>query len=897
MLRKLALVMAISPAMWLTTATALGLGEIDVQSKLNQRLTASIPLTDLAPDELDNLTVGLAQGDAFDKAGLARSDYLNALTFTIKGDDGDPRILITSKQIAREPSLNILLDVRGRNGRIQRAFTVLLDPPDYVLTKSTPADDAIAPPVTLSQKAQKKSPEKDTELRLDKTRTETGTYGPIKSGETLWSVAERLRADPYITMDQMQLALYKANPEAFENGRFGSLLKGAMLKVPTERTIKSVSASKAKARVRQLRTGPRPQQEYQHRPDFSSLDAPRTLGQHKAKPVAAPASEAPAPAAAEKPAATPKPATTPVTPPPSSVPSPAAAKPAPVIASAVVAPPPVVTTPVAASAVAVASSSAVTTTLPASSVVGAIPAAESASATNTASPEGSASSVHAAASSSVEAQPAEQVKPYIPPPQPTGPEPTPLMEELEGPIKIAGGVAVLAGLLGWILLSRKKNPKPAPALPKIKKPINWQFWKSTGSADQEQKSAVAKPGKKFSEAVAASAGAFNQQDFAHDVESTQKSPSTRFSSETQKLDQTLSHTLSDTAQLPNFDSTKNFDGPPDVGLGDINTDAVDFDVTGKFEAETLKIDLNSNDPVAEADFHLAYGLYDEAALQLKQAAQKQPDRTDIRTKLAEVYFRSGKAAEFQEVAQSLKPMLSQAEWTKVAVMGKQISPDSPLFQGVDTNVLTSDIDMAFDEPAAPSAPVPAPVAAKASAAPGTMDFELDNLDFDLPKTNEFASAASTPVADASNTLEFKLEDFAPDTPTLKSSPVETTLLSSSSKPVSMASKPATPAPVTSVDAPLEFDLSAFDLGTPEHEAAETKLPNVDEIKLDDFDLSMPDDSNAISTGDEASTKLDLARAYVDMGDNDMARSLLKEVLEQGSVGQKSEAQSLLSRLA
>ena len=883
MLRKLALVMAISPAIWLSTASALGLGEIDVQSKLNQRLSASIPLTDLAPDEAESLVVGLAQGDAFDKAGLTRSDYLNTLSFTLKTDDGDPRIVIASKQIAREPSLNILLDVRGRNGRIQRAFTVLLDPPDYMLPKSTSAtEESAAPPVTLSKKAQKKSPEKDAEASLDQSRTETGTYGPVAVGETLWSIAERLRADPRITMDQMQLALYKANPKAFENGRIGSLLKGVMLKVPTERTIKSVSADKARARVHQLRAG---RKEFQRRPDFNKPESP--------KPVAEPKTEAPlAPKAVEPPPPpVPAPIVKPATPVPPPKPAPAApmAKPAeavPAVTSSV-ASAPVSAAPVAppASAVVSTPASAVATNAPASGVAGVAPTAEAASATATSAVGGTSSGVSSEQVSPVESQTAEQVKPYIPPPIPAAPEPTALMEELEGPIKIAGGVAVLAGLLGWILLSRKKKPK-AVVIPKIKKPFNWQFWKKTSSAAEDAAPVKAKPDKKMPPAVAAPSATFSEQNFERNFESTQKSSNGRFPSETQKLDQTLS----DTAQLPNFDSTQIFDAPPDVALSDINTDAVDFDVSGKFEAETLKIDLNSNDPVAEADFHLAYGLYDEAALQLKQAAQKQPNRTDIRTKLAEVYFRSGKAAEFQEVAQGLKPLLSQVEWTKVALMGKQLSPDSPLFQGVDADALSTDMDMAFDEPALASAPTPAAPAAKTSV-PDVMDFELTSLD--LPKVEEHA-----PAVDLGNTLEFKLEDFALDTPTLKASPAAAAALTAAPvKPVAPATPPTTPPTTTTVDAPLEFDLSAFDLDTSDTAAVESKLPNVDEIKLDDFDLSMPDDSNAISTGDEASTKLDLARAYVDMGDNDMARSLLNEVLEQGSAGQKTEAQALLTRLA
>lgn len=859
MLRKLALVMALSPAMWLSTASALGLGEIDVTSALNQRFSATIPLTDLAPDEAESLLVGLAQGDAFDKAGVTRSDYLNTLTFSVKTDDGAPRIVISSKQIAREPTLNLLLDVRSHNARLQRAFTVLLDPPDYALPKPAVAavaqDTSVAPSAAAPNKVQKKSPEKSAESGLGQPHTETGSYGPVAPGETLWSVASRLRTDPAITMDQMQLALYKANPKAFENGRIGSLLKGVMLQVPTEQVTKSVAPDKAKLRVQALRAG-------RTEPSRPNVKKPEVQ-----KPVEAPKEEvkptAPPPVAAPKPAA-PAPAPIPKTEAPPVAPAPAVVKP---IAPAPTKPVPAPAVNEAASApapsklpvMAPSAASAVTAAEPASTVTTAAPLAETASAISSVA----ASGVVAEAASPVQTQQVEPVKPYIPPPIPEGPAPTPLFDDQL--IKLGGGAAIVAGLLGWFILSRKKKVKQAPV---AKQPFDWKFWKKSGKTEVAKfvpKAKAKSDQKMVPMAATATAAAFNEEQFERDFEATQQSSNGKFPSETQKL----GPTFSDTSQLPNFDSTNIFDGPLNAPLPAINTDAVDFDVTSQFQAETLKIDLDSNDPVAEADFHLAYGLYDEAALQLKQAAQKHPERTDIPTKLAEVYFRAGKAMDFQEIAESLKPKLAQAEWAKIALMGKQLNPDAPLYQGIDADALATDMDMAFDEPAPAAVRAPA-----AKTIEPSMDFELTSLD--LPKVEE----PHVEKTNASNSLEFNLEDFKLDQPTLT------------------ATTKAAPAPAAASEAPLEFDLSSFDLGSEEPVAgSDTQLPNVEGIRLDDFDLGMPDDSHAISTGDEASTKLDLARAYVDMGDNDMARSLLNEVAQQGDAKQKTEAQTLLGRLA
>lgn len=881
MLRMIALLMALSPAMWLSTAFALGLGEIDVKSSLNQRFSARIPLTDLSTEEAETLLVDLASPEDFIRAGLDRSDYLNTLSFVVKMDDGAPHIVVSSRQIAREPYLGILLDVRSRAGRIQRQFTVLLDPPDYAQSKETPsATPVLVEPTTTvapsaAKKAQKKSPDV-TSTVAGQSPAHAETYGPVAVGETLWSVATRLRTNPNITMDQMQLALFKANPQAFENGNVGKLLKGATLKVPKETAIRSVGPNAAKSRLQELRAGGSEaespsvsrQPEATKVPELTKPIEPTAPAPVVApKPAVPPVTQAPAPAVSVKPTTPAKPAPVASTPAPAQLtPSnPAPAIPVAKPALAATAPAPVL--PVTASAVAaVAPASTVASTEP-DNVVGALPLiAETASSIVS----DGASAVAAELTSSVQMQAVEPVKPYIPPPVPPAPEPTPLFDDLQGPLTLAGGIAVVAGLLGWVLFNRKKKAKPARVAPVVesRKPFNWQFWRKN-----VEPAVKGKPGKSAPAASAPPpAAAFDEQQFERDFEAMQR-PSSPASGKIPSESQKVAPTLTDAEQLPNFDSTQMFDTPPSKPLPAVNSDAVDFDVAGKFEAETLKIDLSTDDPLAEADFHLAYGLYDEAALHLKQAAQKEPARLDIPTKLAEVYFRAGKAVDFQEVAEGLKSKLSQTEWAKIALMGKQLSPDSSLYQGIDTDALATDMDLAFDEPtqsvkSAKPASSPAPAAAESA-----LDFELTN--FDLPKIE-----ASKPAVDSDNSLEFNLDDFNFSAPPLENQPKAQTSTSAS----------------TQVDAPLEFDLSAFDLGSAGAEA-ENKLPNSDDIKLDDFDLNMSEDSHAISTGDEASTKLDLARAYVDMGDNDMARSLLNEVLQQGGATQKTEAQTLLSRLA
>jgi pilus assembly protein FimV len=93
----------------------------------------------------------------------------------------------------------------------------------------------------------------------------------------------------------------------------------------------------------------------------------------------------------------------------------------------------------------------------------------------------------------------------------------------------------------------------------------------------------------------------------------------------------------------------------------------------------------------------------------------------------------------------------------------------------------------------------------------------------------------------------------------------------------------------------EIDLSQFDLT---HEPAPPPDDGRLEFKLDELTLDKPVPAEPIAApSDEIATKLDLARAYADMGDNEAARGLLQEVLETGNAAQKSEAEALSKRLS
>jgi pilus assembly protein FimV len=192
-----------------------------------------------------------------------------------------------------------------------------------------------------------------------------------------------------------------------------------------------------------------------------------------------------------------------------------------------------------------------------------------------------------------------------------------------------------------------------------------------------------------------------------------------------------------------------FDSPPE-GLADTHADIKAPEDTMSSESA---VNLDQGDPLAEADFHMAYGLYDQAADLVRIALEREPDRRDLRLKLLEIYFVWGNKEAFLQTAKGLETSRDRApagEWDKIVIMGKQICPDEPLFAStagsgrgagalVDLNLEGGenrvDIDL-FGDP----------------------EGERSRLDHPLAKEgDDTASTGSLPALHASSDLDFTLD--------------------------------------------------------------------------------------------------------------------------------------------
>ncbi|MDQ7016987.1 MAG: FimV/HubP family polar landmark protein, partial [Gammaproteobacteria bacterium] len=132
-MRKLALASALYLLLSSGTLQALGLGEIEVKSSLNQRLDAQIELLSVRGAETEEMIVTLASEEAFSKAGLERPLLLTQLRFSVQQDlRGKPYIQVSSQKAVVEPFLNFLIEIDWPRGRLVREYTLLLDPPVFM---------------------------------------------------------------------------------------------------------------------------------------------------------------------------------------------------------------------------------------------------------------------------------------------------------------------------------------------------------------------------------------------------------------------------------------------------------------------------------------------------------------------------------------------------------------------------------------------------------------------------------------------------------------------------------------------------------------------------------------------------------------------------------------------
>src|SRR5690554_6217117 len=252
MKRKLTLAMLLSLSAASPLALALGLGEADVRSTLNAPLRASIPLTDSAGIQPGLLNVSVADERAFSAAGLTRTPLAASVRLAVSERQGWLVVDLTTERSVREPWLDLLLRFDWPGGQQLREVTLLLDPPDYDQMPALVSGGRRAAPAPVAAAAPARAASPAAAPRPTASPERSGNPAWVRSGDTLWAVAGRLRPDSGISMNQMMVALVQANPEAFPSGNINAMRAGFTLVVPSREAIASRSGAEAERIVAEM---------------------------------------------------------------------------------------------------------------------------------------------------------------------------------------------------------------------------------------------------------------------------------------------------------------------------------------------------------------------------------------------------------------------------------------------------------------------------------------------------------------------------------------------------------------------------------------------------------------------------------------------------------------------
>jgi pilus assembly protein FimV len=884
---------------------AAGLGRLSVNSALGQPLSAEIELVSLLPGEFETLAARVASPEAYTDAKIDYSPLLRSLRFAVdKRADGKPILKITSATPINEPFLDVLVEMNWPSGKLVREYPFLLDPPGFNQARVAPPVASTAPPVVSSPSTVTSSPASPVSAPVVRREVISGdTYGPVKTGDTLNAIAQSIKPET-VSLEQMLVALYRENRAAFIGNNMNRLKAGQILRVPSAADATRIAPSEAQ---REIKIQVADWKGYRDAVAGAvASGAAKPSGSAGAGKIAVAKPDAPAPAAASSdklkiaksdaggkagaagskggsadqlnavreeviakenqlkeansrvadlekqitdmrklmelkgipvPGAK-APDAKVAAKPDDKAKAPEAAKPAPP-ADAKVA-------QVAPAKPAEAPKAADTKAAPAK------PAepAKVAEAPKTDAPKADAPKVEPSkADAAKPADPAKpptvaaQTPPKTPAKAPPPPPPEPSFIEEYG-VALGGGAAALLGLGGLFafMRSRKKPAKDAP---------NSQLVNTSSIMPSDMK--------------------------------------------------------------PNTVTGNRAGGLVDTGNSSFLTD---FDKTGPG-----MIDTDEVDPVAEAEVYIAYGRDAQAEEILKEAMTRDKNRHEIALKLLEIYHARKSPQAFEPVARELKDAIGvdNPMWAKVAGMGASIDPANALYGGsgpafAATGVFPAggaalaagaagvagvaaastpdlDFDLGFgDAPAVAPASTSVDTAAVASAKPDSLDFDLD-LGTTKPAPDMDLSTPAAPAAPGSG-LDFDLAFDAPAAPAS-----------------STAAAPAAPAEVTSFD----FDLSALAADTPAKPAddqkafattiltrapeAVTNAPAFEKTSAMNFggisfDLDQPAGDSPGAAA--AATKLELAKAYIEIGDAEGAKEILHEVTREGSAAQRDEAQKILA---
>lgn len=881
-------------AAWSSALHAAGLGRLSVTSALGQPLQAEIELVSLQPGEFESLNARVASPEAYREARIEYTSTLRQIRFAPeRRANGTPVLKLTTVGPINEPFIDVLVELTWPAGRLLREYPILLDPPGFNEARP-PAAAAPAAPSTAAPSAPQVAtvapPQAVDPVKPSVSATAPSTPAKpapstpdtysVQKGDTLNKIASEVKPDT-VSLEQMLVALYRENQAAFIDNNMNRLKAGQILRVPSADNAAKVTNTEAKKEIRiQVESWKN------YRDSLAGSVA-------SSAPSSAPANQASGRIATAAPGA----------------PSGAPAKDVLKIAKAV------------------APSGAATGGAASKAAQDQINALKEEAIAREGALKEAKSRVADLEKQIADMRKLMELKGITAPGKPGDPaKPVAKADEKKAPepakpadTKVAQVTPTKPAEPAKVDPAKPAEPAktdaPAPADPAkpadATKPAEPPKSEEAKPADKP-KPAPAKPKAAppppppepsimdmIMENLALIGGGIGVLVLAVVGFIFMKKKKAKPAHSGGPFTSAASSILPSDLKPPTTTSGKAAGGLIDTGNSSFLTD---FDKQG-----SGTIDTDEVDPVAEAEVYIAYGRDAQAEEILKEAMGRDKSRHEITLKLLEIYHTRKSNQAFETLAREFKDTVGETSpaWARAAAMGAQLDPANSLYAGFASQNFGSTATM----PA-----VAAAAGAEAAGTPPDLDFDLGfnseapragvDVPLDTPSTQpdvdlgfdlnlggqDSAPASAAPAADAGGGLDFDLD-------------IDKTLAA----PAAASASAPSAAPAAS-DGGFDFDLSSLSLdsgedktktmpvtSTPENE--KTAAFNIGDISLDlDSGSAAVADAGPGGGGDASSTKLELARAYVEIGDKDGAKEILQEVMREGSAAQKQEAQALLSSL-
>lgn len=810
--KTLAAVSILVPA----TAYPLGIGDIELHSALNQKLDAEIALFLSADENVSDIKVRLAPPEKFDEAGVPWSYFLSKIKFkAVSLPNGETVVKLSSRELLREPFLDFLLEVSWATGNLYREFTVLVDPPVTYVQPAIPVikKPQVRPVVkrdpvvvqapasikSIPQTARKESRRtNDTSSAVSKIYDEQ--FGPINKFDTLWQIADRTNIYDDVSIEQMIMAIYEANPKAFYKQNVNALMAGQKLNIPDRGDIFKLSKKQALAafkkqnnawsgktsqppKIKEPRTASQLELEAPTKDDVGKsalvvnedassiksndssekgdaivagdnvlsmqvrmdkleqqLDMMQKMLSLKDEQIATLQNHKPSKRPAVKPVV--KTGEEEIVPVPVPVPAEAALEKSEIITD---------------------------------------------------------ENKERDAKEEAEVKPVIQIVPDE--------EPKSTMDYLR--LIIGGLIAAVLAVLGWFWWRNRKAEED---------PDNESMFASASEISLPDSSA-----EDWSIPVA-------EDSSLYDV-----------------------GTVGESSFLSEFTPS-------------------DFDA--------FDTDQNEIDPISEADVYLAYGRYQQAEELMRQAIEDDPERDECKLKLLEIFYVNENKNDFDEYAKELVSAGKHEDkdfWAKVVEMGTELGCETSIYTNPKAADLNQNTSLESGQ---------AQVLDTDQEIGGDSKDDFDLSVFDTDKNESISSIDKSSVVEA-------VENMGLETNVETDLKVEDIDLNAD------------------LDIDGDIDLEMFDFSLDDNKDSQAAAASLDVTEKDieefDFDLDtsiagekplaeLDSGVSGLTSMDELETKIDLAKAYIDMGDTEAAKNIVEEVLKKGTDDQKRLAQEILDRI-